>query len=84
MHQQEKKLQDEIHQLENQLNEQDAYIRSRRNDIATLESTIDESNKRFARFKAERDELQGQRKYVSHIHTFRILLLLLLVLMLFF
>ncbi|KAK4786498.1 hypothetical protein SAY86_003187 [Trapa natans] len=57
-----KKLQDEIYQLENQLNEHDAYIESRQNDIATLESTISESNKRFARFKAERDELQGQRK----------------------
>ncbi|OWM69062.1 structural maintenance of chromosomes protein 3 [Punica granatum] len=59
---QKQKVQNEIHQLDNQLKEQEAYIEGRRKDIAALEFGISESSERFARLRAERDEWQGQRK----------------------
>lgn len=62
--QQEQKLQDEIDKLNAELHERDAYIERRRMDIATLESHITESSRGFNTFRAERDKLQDERKYV--------------------
>ncbi|KAF8406985.1 hypothetical protein HHK36_006106 [Tetracentron sinense] len=59
---QEKKLQDEIQQLNTELNEQDVYIEGRTTEAGNLESLILKSREGFNHFKAQRDELQDKRK----------------------
>ncbi|KAF4374153.1 hypothetical protein G4B88_020545 [Cannabis sativa] len=59
---QEKKLQDEIHRLSSELNEQDVYIEGRRTEIANLESFISQSREGFNHQKSLRDKLQDERK----------------------
>ncbi|GMG98380.1 hypothetical protein Nepgr_000220 [Nepenthes gracilis] len=59
---QEKKLEDEIEQLNAQLRDQDDCIRSRGSKIAALENNIKQYNERFINYKAERDRLQDERK----------------------
>lgn len=73
--QQEQKLQDEIDKLNAELHERDAYIESRRMDIATLESHITESSHGFNTFRAQRDKLQDERKYILICSIFETLLL---------
>jgi structural maintenance of chromosome 3 (chondroitin sulfate proteoglycan 6) len=60
---QEEKLQDEIHRLGTELKERDAYIESRRTEIATLDAHISQSREGFSHHKAQRDKLQNERKY---------------------
>ncbi|XP_075634803.1 structural maintenance of chromosomes protein 3 isoform X1 [Castanea sativa] len=62
--QQEEKLQEEIRRLNAELTEWDAYIESRRTEIATLESHISQSREGFSHHKTERDKLQNERKYL--------------------
>lgn len=62
--QQEQKLQDEIDKLNAELLERDAFIERRKMDIATLQSHITESSHGFNAFRAQRDKLQDERKYV--------------------
>ncbi|KAK3027362.1 hypothetical protein RJ639_040961, partial [Escallonia herrerae] len=59
---QEKKLKGEIDQLQNELQEQDAYIKSRESDIAASESYISHYLEGFNQFKAHRDKLHDERK----------------------
>ncbi|CAL8162603.1 unnamed protein product [Prunus armeniaca] len=59
---QEQKLQDEIKRLNTELSERDAYIESRRREIATIESLISQSHAGFNHHKSERDKLQDERK----------------------
>nr|POE68624.1 structural maintenance of chromosomes protein 3 [Quercus suber] len=61
---QEEKLQEEIRRLNAELTERDAYIESRRTEIATLESHISQSREGFSHHKTERDKLQNERKYL--------------------
>nr|POF03097.1 transcription initiation factor tfiid subunit 4b [Quercus suber] len=44
--------------------EWDAYIESRRTEIATLESHISQSREGFSHHKTERDKLQNEQKYL--------------------
>ena len=60
---QEEKLQEEIRRLNAELTEWDAYIESRRSEIAMLESHISQSREGFSHHKTERDKLQNERKY---------------------
>lgn len=60
---QEKKLQDEIQQLNAELKEQGAYMEGRKREAGELESLISKSRGDFNHFKAQRDKLQDQRKY---------------------
>ncbi|XP_059430650.1 structural maintenance of chromosomes protein 3 [Corylus avellana] len=59
---QEEKLQDEIRRLDTELKERDAYIESRRTEIATLDAHISQSREGFSHHKAQRDKLQNERK----------------------
>lgn len=59
---QEQKLQDEIHRLNVDMEERDAYIKSHKSEIQILESLISQSREGFNRYKAERDKLQDERK----------------------
>ncbi|KAK2969893.1 hypothetical protein RJ640_015461 [Escallonia rubra] len=59
---QEKKLKGEIDQLQNELQEQDAYIKGRESDIAASESYISHYLEGFNQFKAHRDKLHDERK----------------------
>ncbi|PQP99056.1 structural maintenance of chromosomes protein 3 [Prunus yedoensis var. nudiflora] len=59
---QEQKLQDEIKRLNAELSERDAYIESRRREIATIESLISQSHAGFNHHKSQRDKLQDERK----------------------
>lgn len=59
---QEKKLQDEICQLSDELENRSAYIESRKKDIAALQSLISQSREGFNHHKAQRDKLQDKRK----------------------
>ncbi|ONI01633.1 hypothetical protein PRUPE_6G149900 [Prunus persica] len=59
---QEQKLQDEIKRLNTELSERDAYIESRRREIATIESLISQSHAGFNHHKSQRDKLQDERK----------------------
>ncbi|XP_010254292.1 PREDICTED: structural maintenance of chromosomes protein 3 [Nelumbo nucifera] len=59
---QEKKLQDEIHQLDAELKEKEAYIEGRRVEAGKLESIILKSQEGFNSFKTQRDSLQDKRK----------------------
>ncbi|XP_008230696.1 PREDICTED: structural maintenance of chromosomes protein 3 [Prunus mume] len=59
---QEQKLQDEIKRLNTELSERDAYIESRRREIATFESLISQSHAGFNHHKSQRDKLQDERK----------------------
>ncbi|KAK4607282.1 hypothetical protein RGQ29_001196 [Quercus rubra] len=61
---QEEKLQEEIRRLNAELTEWDAYIESRRSEIAMLESHISQSREGFSHHKTERDKLQNERKYL--------------------
>ncbi|CAB4313569.1 unnamed protein product [Prunus armeniaca] len=56
------KLQDEIKRLNTELSERDAYIESRRREIATIESLISQSHAGFNHHKSQRDKLQDERK----------------------
>lgn len=60
---QEKKLQDEIHQLDADVQERDIYIDSRKKEIELLQSLISQSRDGFNDYKAQRDKLQDERKY---------------------
>lgn len=60
---QEEKLQEDIRRLNAELEERDAYIESRRTEIATLESHISQSREGFSHHKTQRDKLQNERKY---------------------
>lgn len=64
---QEQKLQDEIKRLNTELSERDAYIESRRREIATIESLISQSHAGFNHHKSQRDKLQDERKYESFV-----------------
>ncbi|XP_011043965.1 PREDICTED: structural maintenance of chromosomes protein 3 isoform X2 [Populus euphratica] len=59
---QEQKLQEEIYRLNADLKERDAYIESRKAEIATLDSLIFQSREGFNSHKAQRDKLQDERK----------------------
>ncbi|KAJ9702893.1 hypothetical protein PVL29_004572 [Vitis rotundifolia] len=59
---QEKKLQDEIHQLNAEVKERDIYIDSRKKEIELLQSLISQSRDGFNDYKAQRDKLQDERK----------------------
>ncbi|KAJ8439363.1 hypothetical protein Cgig2_022500 [Carnegiea gigantea] len=59
---QEKKLQDEINQLNAQLSAQDDFIRSRKAALAEVESNINNSREGFINLKGQRDRLQDERK----------------------
>uniref|UniRef100_A0A2N9ESK7 Structural maintenance of chromosomes protein 3 n=1 Tax=Fagus sylvatica TaxID=28930 RepID=A0A2N9ESK7_FAGSY len=61
---QEEKLQEDIRRLNAELEERDAYIESRRTEIATLESHISQSREGFSHHKTQRDKLQNERKYL--------------------
>ncbi|RVW19678.1 Structural maintenance of chromosomes protein 3, partial [Vitis vinifera] len=58
----EKKLQDEIHQLNAEVKERDIYIDSRKKEIELLQSLISQSRDGFNDYKAQRDKLQDERK----------------------
>ena len=57
------KLHEEIYRLNADLKERDAYIESRKAEIATLDSLIFQSREGFNSHKAQRDKLQDERKY---------------------
>ncbi|PNT21555.1 hypothetical protein POPTR_009G155200v4 [Populus trichocarpa] len=59
---QEQKLHEEIYRLNADLKERDAYIESRKAEIATLDSLIFQSREGFNSHKAQRDKLQDERK----------------------
>ncbi|GLT60961.1 hypothetical protein SLA2020_336990 [Shorea laevis] len=59
---QEKKLLDEINQLNADLEERNSYIESRRTEIETLESLISRSREGFNYHRTQRDRLQDERK----------------------
>lgn len=59
---QEKKLQDEINQLNAQFSAQDDFIRSRKAALAEVESNINNSREGFINLKGQRDRLQDERK----------------------
>eukprot|EP00257_Ricinus_communis_P021631 XP_015581164.1 structural maintenance of chromosomes protein 3 isoform X2 [Ricinus communis] len=59
---QEQKLQDEIHKLNVDLEERDAYIENRKAEIAVSESVIFQSREGFNSHRAQRDKLQDERK----------------------
>lgn len=58
-----KKLDDEIHRLSSELEEQDVYIESRRTEVVNLESLISQSREGFNSQRSQRDKLQDERKY---------------------
>ncbi|CAK7329230.1 unnamed protein product [Dovyalis caffra] len=58
----EQKLQEEIYRLNADFKERDAYIESRKAEIATLDSLIFQSCEGFNNHKAQRDKLQDERK----------------------
>ena len=60
---QEKKLQDEIHQLNADVKERDIYIDGRKKEIELLQLLISQSRDGFNDYKAQRDKLQDERKY---------------------
>ncbi|GLU19081.1 hypothetical protein SLE2022_353480 [Rubroshorea leprosula] len=59
---QEKKLLDEINQLNADLEERNSYIESRRTEIESLESLISRSREGFNYHRTQRDRLQDERK----------------------
>ncbi|KAK7320513.1 hypothetical protein VNO77_30059 [Canavalia gladiata] len=59
---QEQKLMEEIDRLKGELHDCDEYIKSRKSDIATLESLIAQSREGFNHYKVERDKLHDERK----------------------
>ncbi|KAJ6311032.1 hypothetical protein OIU76_015704 [Salix suchowensis] len=59
---QEQKLDEEIYRLNADVKERDAYIESRKAEIATLDSLIFQSREGFNSHKAQRDKLQDERK----------------------
>ncbi|KAF9676305.1 hypothetical protein SADUNF_Sadunf09G0125000 [Salix dunnii] len=60
--QREQKLDEEIYRLNADVKERDAYIESRKAEIATLDSLIFQSREGFNSHKAQRDKLQDERK----------------------
>ncbi|XP_047983686.1 structural maintenance of chromosomes protein 3-like [Salvia hispanica] len=59
---QEKKLSDEIEQLNREISTQDDYIKGRKDDAAKLESSISGYRHSYNQFKVERDKLHDERK----------------------
>lgn len=59
---QEKILTDEIHKLETDLEEKDAYISGRKTDAEALESFIGQYREGFNQYKRQRDKLHDERK----------------------
>ncbi|XP_059659711.1 structural maintenance of chromosomes protein 3 [Cornus florida] len=59
---QEGKLKNEIHQLNNELKDKDAHIEHRKAEIAALESLMPRYREGFNQYKSQRDELQNERK----------------------
>lgn len=62
---QEKKLRDEIEQLNNDITKQDAHIQGRRDEVAELDSRISGYRQGYNQYKVERDNLHDERKYVK-------------------
>ena len=60
---QEKKLRDEIEQLNKEIRAQDDYIKGRKDDAAKLESLISGYRQSYNQYKVERDKLHDERKY---------------------
>lgn len=60
---QEKKLRDEIEQLNREIREQDDYIKGRKDEAAKLESLISGYRQGYNHYKLERDRLHDERKY---------------------
>ncbi|GFP97186.1 structural maintenance of chromosomes protein 3 [Phtheirospermum japonicum] len=58
----ERKLMDEIKQLERDILEQDAYIKGRKDEAAELESLISGYRQGYNQYKVERDKLHDERK----------------------
>lgn len=71
---QEEKLNNEISQLTDELNEQDAYIENRKAEIKRLESVLSQSREDFKHHRSERDRLQDERKY-DFLFAFLVLLM---------
>ncbi|XP_041992974.1 structural maintenance of chromosomes protein 3-like isoform X1 [Salvia splendens] len=59
---QEKKLRDEIEQLNKEIRAQDDYIKGRKDDAAKLESLISGYRQSYSQYKVERDKLHDERK----------------------
>ncbi|XP_073140120.1 structural maintenance of chromosomes protein 3 [Henckelia pumila] len=59
---QERKLKDEIDQLEKDIGEQDAYIKGRKSEAAEFESLISGYRQGYNQYKVERDKLHDERK----------------------
>uniref|UniRef100_A0A5B7B119 Structural maintenance of chromosomes protein n=1 Tax=Davidia involucrata TaxID=16924 RepID=A0A5B7B119_DAVIN len=59
---QEKKLRDEIRQLNDELKEQDVYTERRKTEIAASESLIPQYREGFNQYKSQRDKLHDERK----------------------
>ncbi|XP_050229929.1 structural maintenance of chromosomes protein 3 [Mercurialis annua] len=59
---QEQKLQDEIHKLNIDLKDRDAYIKKHKAEIADAESGISQSREGLNSHRAQRDKLQNERK----------------------
>ncbi|KAL1558286.1 Structural maintenance of chromosomes protein 3 [Salvia divinorum] len=59
---QEKKLRDEIEQLNKEIRAQDDYIKGRKDDAAKLESLISGYRQSYNQYKVERDKLHDERK----------------------
>lgn len=59
---QEKKLRDEIEQLNREIREQDDYIKGRKDEAAKLESLISGYRQGYNHYKLERDRLHDERK----------------------
>ncbi|PIN05754.1 hypothetical protein CDL12_21708 [Handroanthus impetiginosus] len=59
---QEQKLRDEIEQLKKDIQEQEAYIKGRKDEAAELESLISGYRQGYNQYKSERDKLHDERK----------------------
>ncbi|KAI5667155.1 hypothetical protein M9H77_17008 [Catharanthus roseus] len=60
----ERKVKDEIDQLKKNLEEQDSYILDRKDKVASNESYVSGYRDVFNKYKAERDKLHAERKYL--------------------
>lgn len=60
---QEKKLEDEINQLNREIKGQDDYIKGRKDDAAKLEALISGYRQSYNQYKVDRDKLHDERKY---------------------
>ncbi|EPS67666.1 hypothetical protein M569_07108, partial [Genlisea aurea] len=58
---QERKLRDEIEQLEKDINDQDSYIKGRKDEAHELESLISGYRQEYNQYKSERNKLHDER-----------------------